>query len=98
MGYRTLEYQFGAGLKQTAPDGINYALENWDLFFEYINATQYAALMTWIQTYGDPTMIFSTTMPGNSVAKYYRQVTDGYTVTYFAGSVYTVEMHIEQVY
>ncbi len=95
---RILEYQFGAGLKQTAPDGINYMLETWDMYFEYLNATQFAALMSWINTYGDPTMVFQTTMPGNSTPKTYRMTSDAYQISYFAGNVYTVEAHFEQVF
>lgn len=94
---RILEYQFGAGLKQTAPDGINYLLESWDCFFENITLTQYNALLAWYAT-ADPTTTFSTTMPGNSVAKTYRTTKDGYTVTFFAGNIYTVNLKIEQVY
>ena len=95
---RILEFQFGAGLKQTAPDGINYMLETWDLYFMYIDQTAFNSLMTWISTYGDPTMIFSTTMFGNSVAKTYRMSSDAYQITYYPGNIYTVEAHFEQVY
>jgi len=98
MTYRTLEYQFGSGYKQVAPDGINYALENWQLTFENIPATGAAAMETWINTYGDPTMTFNTTMVLGSVAKTYRMSNAGYTKMSSGGDVYTYTFNIEQVF
>lgn len=98
MTYRVLEFQFGNGYKHVVPDGINYALERWQLTFENIPATGAADMETWINTYGDPTMVFNTTMVLGSVAKTYRMTKDGYQKSSSGGNCYTYQFSIEQVY
>lgn len=98
MTYRTLEYQFGQGYKQVAPDGINYALEVWALEFDNLNLTRAQALETWMETYADPTMIFNTTMVDGSVAKNYRMTNDGWVRVDAGGNVFTYTFTVEQTF
>jgi len=97
--YRVLEYQFGNGYKQVAPDGINYALEHWQVEFDNLDTTQSAALESWINTYGDPTKVFTATMVLGTTPKTYRMNKTGWTKTCpTGGNVYTYTFVLEQVY
>jgi phage-related protein len=71
IAYPTIENQFGDGYSQAADDGLNRAIEEWDLSYSFRDATQAAALDLFIATQRG-SVSFLWTPPGESVAKMWR--------------------------
>jgi len=94
--YRVLKSQFGNGYVTAAPDGINNIIDEWQLNFEnytQANRDTLAAFLDSVGTWG----LFTWTAPGDSVSKSW-MVQDNYSETVKAGSVYTINFKIKQVF
>lgn len=95
--FRTLTAQFGDGYSESAPNGINYKIDMWNLSFEALDQTQYNTVTTFFDTQGSFST-FTWTAFGDSAAKTWRMTPEGYSVSYKSGNIYNLSLNIEQVY
>lgn len=93
--FRILSAKFGNGAEQTAPDGSNQKIETWTINFENLGSSDYTTIVT----------NFLETLTGSESitwnGKYYKLVTDsnaGFTVQTLAGSIYTVQFQLRQIF
>lgn len=90
--FRVLKAMFGNGQEQTAPDGSNNVIEEWDIRFDNIGTTDYGLVVTSFLE----TLTGSETISWN--AKLYKISDAGYTVQAYAGSVWSVAFSMRQVW
>lgn len=94
--FRTISAQFGDGYRLDAPDGINYQLDSWNLTFENLNSTDTTTVRTFFDGVG-PFTQFTWTAPGDT-SKTWKMDPKGYSVTPKGGSIYTIQVTINQAF
>jgi phage-related protein len=94
--YRVLKAQFGNGYEQTAPDGLNYSVESWDVKYENITLADRTTLIAMLESVGSFNTISWT--PPNGTAKLYKMTQDGYTESQQSANVFSVSFSLYQVF
>jgi phage-related protein len=94
--YRVLRASFGNGYEQTAPDGLNYSVESWNIQYENITLADRTTLIAMLESVGSFNTI-SWTAP-NGTAKLYKMSADGYTENQLSANVFSVSFTLNQVF
>lgn len=93
--FRVFRAQFGDGYAQTAPDGINYKVDTWEVVYENLSSSERTTLWSAIDTVG-AVDYFTWTPPGGSSTKW--KIVGEVQETPVSGDIYTVSFNLEQVF
>ena len=93
---RVLVADFGDGYAQTAPDGVNTAVEEWSLSFDDYSITDIKTITDFLDGLRSSTAFFWTP-PDETVAKLWRQTGD-YDVSFDGPTTRSLNVSIKRVY
>lgn len=96
VGFRILRVDFGDGYSQSMPDGINNALEEWDLSFENYPAADVDTITDFLDSLKG-SAVFSWTPPGEASPKLWRQEGE-YDVAFNGPSTKSLGFAIKRVF
>ena len=96
---RLIAAQFGDGYSQTAPDGINSQVEEWDISWELLSQADRNTVVAALKQGATDVMTWTT--PNDGVAKKFQivpsQMASLYTEQILAGQYFNVSTSIVQV-
>lgn len=93
--YRILEVQYGNGYSQRAADGINNAVESWDVSWENIHVADFNTISAAFDT-AKGADYFTWTPPGSATQK--RFVVKSFSKQAMSGDIYTISASLKQVF
>lgn len=93
---RVLVAQFGDGYDQTAPDGINASVDEWNVTYENLTSSERTTLWAALDAAGSWDVV-TWTPPGDS-AKKWKVTADGVSEMPVAGDLYTISFALRQVF
>lgn len=95
--YRTLVAQYGDGYSQEAPNGINNAVDEWNVIFENLDTSERTTLISALDTVKSSDY-FTWTAPGDTSEKRFKVSVDGWTESPRSGDLWTISFTLKQVF
>ena len=93
---RVLQARFGDGYDQTAPDGINNIVAEWNISYDNLTTAEKNSLVTVLNTVGS--WDYLTWAPPGETSKKFKVTQDGYTLTPVSGDLWNVGFKLMQVF
>jgi len=93
--YKTIETQYGNGYSQRAADGINSIQDSWNITWDNLNATDFATVLTALDT-AKGTDYLTWTAPGDGSSKKF--ICKKVTKRALSGAIYSVSAELTQVF
>ncbi len=93
--FRVLKAQFGDGYLQTAPDGVNHQIDQWNLIFANLTLTDRATLWSAIETVGASDYL-TWTPPGDTAKKW--KIVSEISESPQSGDIYTISFDVMEVF
>lgn len=95
--YRTITAQFGDGYQQSAPDGINNVVDEWNLVYENLDNSERNTLITALDSVKSSDY-FTWTAPGDATQKKFKVTQDGWSEAALSGDLWTISFVLKQVF